>query len=82
MSAGLNSIEAVKRRIKDLQDQADEANERADRLQTDLEKERKTKEEVELAETHLYRPLGRCCSGAVGGGWVVGAPQVVRSSGM
>lgn len=52
MSAGLNSIDAVKRRIKDLQEQADEANERADRLQKDLEKERKTREEVELAEAH------------------------------
>lgn len=62
MSAGLNSIDAVKRRIKDLQDQADDANERADQLQKDLEKERKTREEVKLAATHLYRFFGRSCS--------------------
>lgn len=62
MSVGLNSIDAVKRRIKDLQDQANEANERADRLQRDLEKERKTREEVELSVSHFFRPLGRCSS--------------------
>lgn len=67
MSVGLNSIDAVKRRIKDLQDQADDANERADRLQRDLETERKTREEVETTATHLYRSFGMCCSGAAGG---------------
>lgn len=69
MSVGLNSIDAVKRRIKDLQGQADEANERAERLQKDLDMEQKTREEVGLTAAHLYRPVGTCGGVGGGGGW-------------
>lgn len=44
--AGLTSLEAVKRKIKSLQEQADGAEERADRLQKDLGLERKSRENV------------------------------------
>lgn len=46
MSGGMNSIEAVKKKIKVLQEQAEEAEERAERLQREVEKEKKTREEV------------------------------------
>lgn len=42
----MNSIEAVKKKIKVLQDQAEEAEERAERLQREVEKEKRTREEV------------------------------------
>lgn len=44
--AGATSLEAVKRRIKSLQDQADGAEERAERLQKQLIEERKSKDQV------------------------------------
>lgn len=46
MSGGVNSIEAVKKKIKVLQEQAEEAEERAERLQREVEKEKRTREEV------------------------------------
>lgn len=46
MSGGMNSIEAVKKKIKVLQEQAEEADERAERLQREVEKEKRTREEV------------------------------------
>lgn len=46
--AGLTSLEAVKRKIKSLQDQADGAEEKAERLQKDLGLERKARETVSL----------------------------------
>ena len=52
MSGGVNSIDAVKKKIKVLQDQAEDAEERAERLQKEVEKEKSSREEV---HTHLYR---------------------------
>lgn len=46
--AGATSLEAVKRKIKSLQDQADGAEERAERLQKELLAERKTREQVSM----------------------------------
>lgn len=44
--SGPTSIDAVKKKIRVLQEQAEEAMERAERLQKEVEKERKAKEEV------------------------------------
>ena len=46
--AGLTSLEAVKRKIKSLQQQADGAEEKAERLQKELGLERKSRETVSL----------------------------------
>lgn len=46
MMSGPTSIDAVKKKIRILQEQADEAIDRAERLQKEVEKERKAKEEV------------------------------------
>lgn len=46
--AGATSLEAVKRKIKSLQDQADGAEERAERLQKQLLEERKAREQVSM----------------------------------
>lgn len=46
--AGATSLEAVKRKIKSLQDQADGAEERAERLQKELLAERKAREQVSM----------------------------------
>ena len=46
--AGVSSLEAVKRKIKSLQGQADSAEERAERLQRELGLERKTRESVSI----------------------------------
>lgn len=61
MSGGVNSIEAVKKKIKVLQEQAEEADERAERLQREVEKEKRTREEV---KGHAHR-------GTTGGDGVV-----------
>lgn len=44
--AGVNSIDAVKRKIKVLQQQADEAEERAEILQRQVEEEKRSREQV------------------------------------
>lgn len=44
--AGVNSVEAVKRKIKVLQQQADEAEERAEVLQRQVEEEKRCREQV------------------------------------
>lgn len=44
--AGVNSVEAVKRKIKVLQQQADEAEERAEVLQRQVEEEKRSREQV------------------------------------
>ena len=46
--AGATSLEAVKRKIKLLQEQADVAEDRAERLQQELVAERKTREQVSM----------------------------------
>ena len=46
--AGATSLEAVKRKIKFLQEQADVAEDRAERLQQELVAERKTRDQVSM----------------------------------
>lgn len=46
--AGASSLEAVKRKIKSLQEQADGAEDRAERLQKELLDQRKAREEVSM----------------------------------
>lgn len=48
--AGVNSVEAVKRKIKVLQQQADEAEERAEVLQRQVEEEKRCREQVKQAQ--------------------------------
>lgn len=55
--AGATSLEAVKRKIKFLQEQADGAEDRAERLQKELLAERKAREQVSMftARTASYQ---------------------------
>lgn len=46
--AGITSLDAVKRKIKSLQDQADQAEERAEQIQKELLAERKAREQVSM----------------------------------
>lgn len=59
MSGGAAGVTAVKQKFKVLQNQADEAKDRAERLQRELEKERNAREEVCMT---LYT-----CTGGGGG---------------
>lgn len=56
----MNSIDAVKKKIKVLQEQAEEAEDRAERLQKEVEKEKRSREEVQT-------PSYTCKCGAGGG---------------
>lgn len=47
--AGVAPLDAVKRKIKSLQEQVDGAEERAERLQTELLGQRKAKEHVSMS---------------------------------
>lgn len=51
--SGVSSIEAVKKKIKVLQAQAEEAEERAEVLQRQLEEEKRARDEVN-ARTHSW----------------------------
>lgn len=53
--SGNNSIDAVKRKIKVLQQQADAAEERAETLQRQVEEEKTSREQVMLQGPDLYR---------------------------
>ncbi|MEQ2210565.1 hypothetical protein XENOCAPTIV_015690 [Xenoophorus captivus] len=60
MSGGMNSIDAVKKKIKVLQEQAEEAEERAERLQKEVEKEKRTREEVCSSVLVRVQPPAAC----------------------
>lgn len=63
--AGSNSIDAVKRKIKVLQQQADEAEERAEVLQRQVEEEKRAREQVSVSmypQRYLLFTLNRLIS--------------------
>lgn len=71
----MNSIEAVKKKIKVLQEQADEAKDRAERLQKKVEEEKRSKEEVHIPTPHLY-----ACTGGEGDYVLLRFCQILGSS--
>lgn len=58
--AGVNSVEAVKRKIKVLQQQADEAEERAEVLQRQVEEEKRSREQVKEHQNLLLNQQKKC----------------------
>jgi hypothetical protein len=61
--AGSSSLEAVRRKIRSLQEQADAAEERAGSLQRELDQERKLRETVRDSSSPP-RPLGGAAPGS------------------
>lgn len=57
----VNSIDAVKRKIKVLQQQADEAEERAQLLQREVEEEKQTREQVAIRKFDAVCQMAWAC---------------------
>lgn len=55
--ASVNSLDAVKRKIQTLQQQADDAEDRAQVLQRQLDSERELREKVRQSTLYYQRPL-------------------------
>lgn len=55
--ASVNSLDAVKRKIQTLQQQADDAEDRAQDLHRQLESEREIREKVRQSNLYSQRPL-------------------------
>lgn len=55
--ASVNSLDAVKRKIQTLQQQADDAEDRAQGLQKQLDCERECRETVRQSNLYYQRPL-------------------------
>lgn len=55
--ASVNSLDAVKRKIQFLQQQADDAEDRAQVLQRQLDSEREIREKVRQSNSLLSRPF-------------------------
>lgn len=73
----MSSLEAVRRKIRSLQEQADAAEERAGRLQREVDQERALREEVgPRASQGRGQPLPGAAVPAGGGHGTAGAAQL------